>query len=67
MIDRAWLEIDGAALLNNLEQIQNHVGRSKIMAVVKDVFYGLGIDSVLSLQERGVDFLRQLLFKKRLN
>ena len=56
MIDRAWLEIDGAALLNNLEQIQNHVGRSKIMAVVKDVFYGLGIDSVLSLQERGVDF-----------
>lgn len=56
MIDRAWLEIDTAALLNNYQQIQNHVGRSKIMAVVKDVFYGLGIDSVLALQEHGVDF-----------
>ena len=56
MIDRAWLEIDAQALLNNYQQIQNRVGRSKVMAVVKDVFYGLGVDSVLTLQEHGVDF-----------
>lgn len=56
MLDRAWLEIDSAALLNNYQQIQNHVGRSKVMAVVKDIFYGLGKDSILLLQEHGVDF-----------
>lgn len=56
MIDRAWLEIDHQALLNNYQQIQNHVGRSKVMAVVKDLFYGLGHDSILLLQENGVDF-----------
>ncbi len=56
MIDRAWLEIDSQALLNNYQQIQAHVGRSKVMAVVKDLFYGLGADSILLLQENGVDF-----------
>lgn len=56
MIDRAWLEIDSQALLNNYHQIQKHVGRSKVMAVVKDLFYGLGADSILLLQEHGVDF-----------
>ena len=56
MIDRAWLEIDAQALLNNYHAIQAHVGRSKVMAVVKDVFYGLGVDNVLLLQENGVDF-----------
>ena len=56
MIDRAWLEINTSALIHNLHQIQKHVGRSKVMAVVKDLFYGLGIDSILALQENGVDF-----------
>lgn len=54
--DRAWIEVSLSALKNNLIQIQNHVGSSKIMGVVKDNFYGLGTESIKALETWGVDF-----------
>lgn len=56
MNDRAWIEVNQENLLSNLELIQKSAGRSKIMAVVKDNCYGLGLDAILLLQEQGVDF-----------
>lgn len=53
--DRAWIEINKAALLHNLKQLENAADGSKIMAVVKDRFYGMGLEAVLILQSVGVD------------
>lgn len=56
MKDRAWLEIDAQALKHNLKKIEEYSGRSKIMAVVKDQAYGLGLDAVFLMQELGIDY-----------
>lgn len=56
MMDRAFLEVNLSALRHNLEQIQKFSGQSKIMAVVKDQCYGLGLETVLFLQDEGIDF-----------
>lgn len=55
-MDRAWIEVSLSSLKNNLKQIQSRIHSSKVMGVVKDEFYGLGHESVLALQEWGVDF-----------
>ncbi len=53
--DRAWIEINARHLEHNLKQLEQAASGSKIMAVVKDRFYGLGIDAVILLQTLGVD------------
>ena len=53
--DRAWIEINASHLEHNLKQLEQAATGSKIMAVVKDRFYGLGIDAVILLQTLGVD------------
>lgn len=56
MNDRSYLEIDGQALRHNYEQLLLKSHGSKIMAIVKDQFYGLGLDAIILLQELGCDF-----------
>ncbi len=56
MKDRSYLEIDGQALKHNYEQLLVKSHGSKIMAIVKDQFYGLGLDAIIYLQELGCDF-----------
>ncbi len=56
MKDRSFLQIDGLALKHNYEQLLLKSHGSKIMAIVKDQFYGLGLDAIILLQELGCDF-----------
>ena len=53
--DRAWIEIDAQKLEHNLRKIENAANGSKVMAVVKDQFYGMGMDTIVHLQNLGVD------------
>ena len=55
-MDRAFLEVNVDALRHNIEQINRSIGRSKIMAVVKDQCYGLGLEAAFYCQELGIDF-----------
>lgn len=55
-MDRAFLEVNVDALKHNVQKIEESIGRSKIMGVVKDQCYGLGMDAVFVLQEMGIDF-----------
>lgn len=57
MNNRAWIEINSNNLLNNLKQLQACQPNKQVMAVVKDNFYGLGLDAVKLIIENGVNFL----------
>ena len=46
-----WLEVDGAALLENVRVISGLVGGRPILAVVKNNAYGLGLTKVAALLE----------------
>ena len=46
-----WLEVDGAALLENVRVISRLVGGRPILAVVKNNAYGLGLTKVAALLE----------------
>ncbi len=54
-----WMEIDGAALRHNLEEVRRRVGKGiRIIASVKANAYGHGIEAVARvLEEEGVDML----------
>lgn len=54
--DRSWIEIDTEALKGNIKTIQTKIGTAKIMAIVKDNAYGIGIESAIIMQEMGIDF-----------
>lgn len=54
---RSWIEINMNAYESNIRLINQMLnGQCKLMAVVKDRAYGLGIEAVKKLQELGVDF-----------
>ena len=54
---RSWIEINMNAYESNIRLINQKLnGQSKLMAVVKDRAYGLGIEAVKRLQELGIDF-----------
>ena len=50
-----WLEINKEKLLNNVDQIQQFVKPSKIMAVLKGNAYGLGLVPIAKAIEKEVD------------
>lgn len=54
---RSWIEVNLEVLDSNIETIRRKLdGKSKLMAVVKDNAYGMGIDAVINMQKRGIDF-----------
>ncbi|MDF9824599.1 serine/alanine racemase [Breznakia sp. PF5-3] len=54
---RCWVEIDLSKIAENLKRIQHHIGKQKIMAVVKANAYGHGDVQVAKvLQDEGIDF-----------
>lgn len=54
---RCWIEIDLSKVEKNTDVIQEHIGNTKIMAVVKADAYGHGDIQVASvLQKKGIDF-----------
>ncbi len=57
MNNRAWIEINSNNLLNNLKLLQSCQHNRQVMAVVKDNFYGLGLDAIKLIIENGVNFL----------
>lgn len=53
--ERAWIEVDAQKLEHNLHRLEQSAFPSKIMAVVKDQFYGMGMEAIIHLQDLGVD------------
>lgn len=57
MNKRAWIEINSQNLLSNLNVLKETNHNHQVMAVVKDNFYGLGIDAIKLVVANGVNFL----------
>lgn len=54
---RSWIEVDLEALDSNIKTIRRKLdGKSKLMAIVKDNAYGMGIDAVVNMQKQSIDF-----------
>lgn len=57
MNKRAWIEINSQNLLSNLKCLKETNHKQQVMAVVKDNFYGLGIEAIKLIVNNGVNFL----------
>lgn len=54
---RCWIEVDLSMVAKNVDQMQKHLGKQKIMAVVKANAYGHGdVEVARTLKQKGIDF-----------
>lgn len=67
MNTRAWIEVDSKNLLSNLNVLKQTNHNQQVMAVVKDNFYGLGIEAIKLIINNGVNFLAVSTLEEAVN